>query len=292
MKKLFMMALLCAMPVYLLAQYTTAVVTDPTPHYMYVGSLSRSPGDAGNFQKLKVEVFGGGWLSDAIGETTYYIANRNGLVVHRVILGGANNDLFSLQAYDNGTDNIDFYIVTTDWAAIALRSVMLGGATPVTANINIITSTAIPPGTLHTLTVVPVITTDQFGRMAMGTDVVDDGYQLSVAGSVRADKVVVATGWADYVFNEGYSLMPLNKVADYVHINHHLQGVPTTAEVKKNGADVGDMEVVLLKKIEELTLYLIEKDTQQEKQEEKIAQLQKQVDALIKINSKRLKNSR
>jgi len=277
MKKLFIVALLCTMPTCLFAQYTAWLMTDPTPTYMYVGSLNMSSAYQGNAEKLKVEVFGGSWESDDLGETTYSIANRGVLNIHRVILGSSNNNFFSLQAFDNGTDNIDFYIVSANWTAIAVRAVMLGGPTPVTQNIAITTSTTTPSGTPHALNVIPVITTDEWGNMAIGTNTIDTDYKLSVGGGIRATNIVVENGWADYVFDKRYRLMPLHEVGDYVHINHHLPDVPTANEIKKSGINVGETETMLLKKIEELTLYLIEKDKQLQLQEERLKVVEQQM---------------
>ena len=80
----------------------------------------------------------------------------------------------------------------------------------------------------------------------------------------------------DYVFNKNYKLMPLNKVADYVKENKHLPDVPSAADVKKEGIDLGSMDAKLLKKIEELTLYVI----QQQKQ---IDELQKKQDEQTRL---------
>jgi len=70
--------------------------------------------------------------------------------------------------------------------------------------------------------------------------------------------------------------MPLNKVADYVKENKHLPDVPSAADVKKEGIDLGSMDAKLLKKIEELTLYVI----QQQKQ---IDELQKKQDEQTRL---------
>jgi len=65
--------------------------------------------------------------------------------------------------------------------------------------------------------------------------------------------------------------MPLNKVADYVTENNHLPDVPSAEDVKKEGIDLGSMDAKLLKKIEELTLYVIQQD-------KRIDELQKKID--------------
>ena len=85
-------------------------------------------------------------------------------------------------------------------------------------------------------------------------------YSLAVNGDAIFNKVriVAASHWADYVFEDSYSLMPLSDLAKYIKVNKHLPDVPTTADVEKEGTDIGNTQTLLLKKVEELTLYLIE----------------------------------
>ena len=86
-------------------------------------------------------------------------------------------------------------------------------------------------------------------------------YKLYVADGILTEKVRVAlknTGdWADYVFAEGYKLRSLTEVEGYVKANKHLPGVPSAEEVQKTGIDMAAMDAKLLEKIEELTLYVI-----------------------------------
>lgn len=101
------------------------------------------------------------------------------------------------------------------------------------------------------------------GVVTIGTDSFNDSnlnetFELSVSGNMRAEKVRVYTGWADYVFSDNYDLMKLNELEKYIKENKHLPNVPTAAEVSKNGIELGDTNRVLLEKIEELTLYVIE----------------------------------
>jgi hypothetical protein len=86
---------------------------------------------------------------------------------------------------------------------------------------------------------------------------------LSVDGLILAKEIKVAianTHWADYVFEKNYKLMSLKEVEKYISTNKHLPGVASTNEVQNNGIDLVETNAVLLKKIEELTLYLIEQN--------------------------------
>lgn len=72
----------------------------------------------------------------------------------------------------------------------------------------------------------------------------------------------------DYVFEPDYSLLPLSEVAAFIEANRHLPDVPSAADVAREGLDMTDMQLTLLKKVEELTLYTLA-------QEEVIADLQR-----------------
>ena len=118
--------------------------------------------------------------------------------------------------------------------------------------------------------------------------------KLAVNGIVTAKKVkVTQSGWPDYVFNENYALPNLQQVEQFINRYHHLPGIASEQEVEKNGVDLGDNQANLLKKVEELTLYVIQqnKELEQLKSENKVlatqqAALQKQqkeIDALKEI---------
>jgi len=105
-------------------------------------------------------------------------------------------------------------------------------------------------------------------NVGIGTNLFVDGgdtYRLSVNGRIRAEGVKVYTGWADFVFEDDYKLPTLKEVEDHIKAFGHLENIPSAKEVEKNGIELGEMNKLLLQKIEELTLYLIEKDKQMEK---------------------------
>lgn len=83
-------------------------------------------------------------------------------------------------------------------------------------------------------------------------------YKLDVAGKVRANEIVVNTTGADYVFEEDYDLKSLAEVEGFIQENGHLPGVPSAAEMQKEGMAVSELNTKLLEKVEELTLYVIE----------------------------------
>lgn len=88
------------------------------------------------------------------------------------------------------------------------------------------------------------------------------GYRLFVQDGLLAEKVKVAikttTDWSDHVFQPGYRLMPLEDIAAFIGANKHLPGVPSAQEMVKSGLDVAQTDAILLEKIEEITLHMIE----------------------------------
>jgi hypothetical protein len=99
-------------------------------------------------------------------------------------------------------------------------------------------------------------------------------YGLFVKGGILTEEVRVRTGWADYVFNDNYKLMPLNEVETYITDNNHLPNVPTATEVETEGLSLGEMAKIQQEKIEELTIYIINLNKKLEAQEARINALQ------------------
>lgn len=97
------------------------------------------------------------------------------------------------------------------------------------------------------------------GNVGIGTNDTK-GYKLAVNGDAMFTKIKVKAygNWPDYVFGESYKLMPLQDLEAYVKEHNHLPEVPSAQEVEKEGVDVAEMNKILLKKIEELTLHMIE----------------------------------
>lgn len=105
---------------------------------------------------------------------------------------------------------------------------------------------------------------------------------LTVNGTIRATEILVDSNvpHPDYVFDEDYDLATLKDVKTYINKNHHLPEIPSAAQVAKEGINLGEMNAKLLKKIEELTLYLIEKDIESETQKKTNTALYKQIGRL------------
>jgi hypothetical protein len=112
------------------------------------------------------------------------------------------------------------------------------------------------------------------GKVGINVSTYPSGdYSLAVNGKLKAKEIVVElTGWADYVFDRNYNLKTLEEVENFIQKNKHLPEMPSAKEVEANGVSVGEMNMLLLKKVEELTLYIINQ--------------QKEIDALKKQMSK------
>jgi hypothetical protein len=115
---------------------------------------------------------------------------------------------------------------------------------------------------------------DKNGNVGIGTAVPKE--KLSVNGKIRAHEVKVElANWPDFVFAKNYKLPSLRETEKHIKEKGHLPGIPSAAEVEKNGIELGDMNKKLLQKIEELTLYLIEKDKKIRVMEERLDRIER-----------------
>ncbi|MBB1644810.1 hypothetical protein [Sphingobacterium sp. UME9] len=98
------------------------------------------------------------------------------------------------------------------------------------------------------------------GNIGIGTMVPQA--KLAVDGNILAKEIKVKTDITvpDYVFEPDYELNSLAYIADYVKTNKHLPEIPSAKEIKKDGLDLAEMNLLLLKKVEELTLHAIQQD--------------------------------
>ena len=96
------------------------------------------------------------------------------------------------------------------------------------------------------------------GNVGIGTEARSDA-KLAVNGTIAAkDVTVTLDDWPDFVFAPHYDLMPLPELAAFVAQHKHLPGIPAETEVRVKGVSLGDTQAKLLRKVEELTLYTIQ----------------------------------
>lgn len=98
---------------------------------------------------------------------------------------------------------------------------------------------------------------------------VNSTYKLDVNGKMRALEIVVNTTGADFVFEKDYELMPLNVLEQKIKADKHLPEIASAAEMQENGVGLGELNIKLLQKTEELTLYIIELNKRIEELEKK-----------------------
>lgn len=96
-----------------------------------------------------------------------------------------------------------------------------------------------------------------YNTLAVGGNL-KTGSVLSVKGKIAAQEVEVTTSnWPDYVFEEGYQIQSLAEIESFIKTNKHLPEIPNSEQVANEGVKLGEMNKLLLKKVEELTLHVI-----------------------------------
>ena len=118
------------------------------------------------------------------------------------------------------------------------------------------------------------------GNVGIGS--LNPNQKLTVNGTIygKEVKVDLSVPGPDYVFEKSYNLPTLEEIKTYIDQNKHLPEVPSAAEMEKNGVKLGEMNMLLLKKVEELTLYVIEANRKIKAQDERIDWQQKEMKSL------------
>lgn len=107
--------------------------------------------------------------------------------------------------------------------------------------------------------------------------------KFSVNGKIRTQEIKVeAMNWHDYVFENDYKIGTLEELESYLKANKHLPDMPSAKDIETNGLELGEVVKMQQKKIEELTLHLIEKDRQVHNDASLIKNQQMQIDELRK----------
>lgn len=127
------------------------------------------------------------------------------------------------------------------------------------------------PGTNHVMSL-------NGGKVGIG-GVLNPTEMLTVNGKVLAEEVqvVASVPVPDYVFADDYSLPSLETLRSYIKQHHHLPEVPSAKEIEKDGILLGEMNLLLLKKIEEMTLYMLELKDENEKTNKRLMEVEKEL---------------
>ncbi len=98
------------------------------------------------------------------------------------------------------------------------------------------------------------------GDVGVGTSTVPNGYKMAIDGKLITEevKVQLSGNWPDYVFKDEYDLPTLEEIQEHIKEKGHLPNIPSAKEVKENGLELGEMNRLLLEKIEQMMLYTIE----------------------------------
>ena len=120
------------------------------------------------------------------------------------------------------------------------------------------------------------------GNIGIGTNTPDSGYKLTVKGNIstREVRVTATAGGADFVFEDTYKLPTLKTVEQFITKNKHLPEIASAKEMEENGIHLAEMNIKLLQKIEELTLYTIQQQKELEAQHQKNKSLEARLEAL------------
>ena len=126
------------------------------------------------------------------------------------------------------------------------------------------------------------------GNSYVGIGLTNPSEKLTVNGKIKAREVRVnIEGMPDYVFAPAYQKLSLSEIENYIRKHQHLPEIPSAAEAEKNGLELGEMNKLLLKKIEELTLHLIDQDKELKAHKQKETNQEKRLRALEEMLLKR-----
>ncbi|TRX48390.1 hypothetical protein FNH22_29170 [Fulvivirga sp. M361] len=124
------------------------------------------------------------------------------------------------------------------------------------------------------------------GNIGIGTTNPD--MKLTVKGSIHAEEVKIDLNVPapDYVFKKGYNLRTLEELEEFIKKNNHLPEIPSAKDFEQNGVMQAEMDMGLLKKIEELTLYIIQQENKIKEQAEKIENLESMNKKLLELQTR------
>lgn len=253
------------------------ITTTQVGKQYYAGSLKETSPVI--YQKLKIEVFGGNWHKTNLGTRTYTISARDGIAINQEIRGG-QSDYYVLKIYKTAS-GYDFVVETTQpYTSLWIQAWLLDSDNFISkpmVPVNIVQYSATDKTDVTSeYPIQTLYSTTYTGDIGIGTATPKE--KLDVAGTIRAKEVKVeVNAGADHVFNEDYNLKALSEVETFVKENKHLPEIQSEKQMQEEGLNINEFQIKLLKKIEELTLYVIEQDKTIKEQGKLIQTLQYQI---------------
>lgn len=118
------------------------------------------------------------------------------------------------------------------------------------------------------------------GNVGIGTTSTGS-FKLAVEGKIgaREIQVTLANPWPDYVFEPNYRLLSLTDLRRFIETNKHLPEIPSAEEINESGHNLGEMNMLLLKKVEELTLYILDQESRINEQSKLLLEVKAQLDS-------------
>lgn len=210
----------------------------------------------------ELNVYGSSYLTGTISLNGTTTAKKI-TATEFVSIASNNNGYYGASANNHLMQNAYYDHTAGGWKAHASKA-SNGSAVVIQTEgkagkaLNILVDTTV--GTSNeALTLSNLMTLTTSGNLGLGTG--SPAEKLSVNGNILSKKVkVTQTGWADYVFEPSYKLPPLAEVEQFIKRKKHLPDVPSAEQIQREGNDLGETQVILLKKIEELTLYVIDQN--------------------------------
>ena len=162
-------------------------------------------------------------------------------LISRIVFRGQKNNVYREGAFIEARQDGTWSAVDVNFAPSSLNFYTQSGGS--TDNLNS-----------------PRMSINGAGLVTIGDVTPADGHMLSVDGKVACEEVRVelSQNWPDYVFEHDYNLKSLEEVELYISKYGHLPGIPSASKIEKEGLVLGEMNLKMMEKIEELTLYLIE----------------------------------
>jgi hypothetical protein len=232
----------------LIASTTLLAQTNTFPATGKVGIGTTTPG-AGIPYDTKLHIYGTG--TGSAGRTDLRIENTSTTAGARVTAVNNSGNFITIAsfgtAYSAGLADMQAVSATNSLILVSGSNNPSGGSG----------SISFRPGGYD-----PTSETVRFtaaGLVGIGTSTPTE--KLSVNGNIRAKEIKVETAnWPDYVFSKSYKSLSLPEMEKFIVLNNHLPEIPSADQVKSEGIAIGEMNSKLLKKIEELTLYMIDMD--------------------------------